>query len=272
MICDDSLADLLERYIYSRELKPSTEAYYRRTLHLYREWSGSGNLEHFTPLNVSKFLAAKQATGTSSYYRKGLRNGLVALLRFAGHAERVRPVKLHSLEPEAWSTSDIAALLEAVPNVATAKHARRWWSTLIQAAWYTGLSQCDLLELRRNQIDARGVVRTSRSKTGKPVVAWIPLEVVEHCQEGLVWPWPSTKEWFRQVFARIVKAAGLHGSFKKLRKSSGSSVEKLHPGRGHEHLANDRAIFERHYHARQNVEPLRPESLTTTEPDLFRLG
>lgn len=57
------------------------------------------------------------------------------------------------------------------------------------------------------------------------------------------------------MFGRIVARAGLFGTFKRLRKSSGSLVEAAAPGMGHKHLGNTRAIFEKHYEARRLTRP-----------------
>lgn len=58
--------------------------------------------------------------------------------------------------------------------------------------------------------------------------------------------WASA-ESFRKEARKLISAAGLPGSLKWLRSGSGSNFERLHPGRGHEHLGNTRAVFEAHY-------------------------
>jgi hypothetical protein len=78
-----------------------------------------------------------------------------------------------------------------------------------------------------------------------------------------VWGKMMAVETFRQTFSRIVRKAGLTGSFKKLRKSCGTSVEMLYPGRGHLALGNTRRVFELHYMSRLmlNEKPVGPEKL-----------
>lgn len=55
----------------------------------------------------------------------------------------------------------------------------------------------------------------------------------------------------------------MEGSIGKLRHSSGTAAEIIHPGHGHEHLGNTRDVFERHYLDLQKVCSLRvqPPSL-----------
>jgi hypothetical protein len=82
----------------------------------------------------------------------------------------------------------------------------------------------------------------------------LPPEIVATIRKscpprGPIIDFDRTPEWFRLRFRGLVQKAGLHGSFKTLRKTSGSLVELSHPGTGHKHLGNSRAIFERHYEA-----------------------
>ncbi len=246
---------LLESYLLARELKPSSERWYREVAGLFSKWNGG----ELTAVNVSRFLAAQQASGRSADYRKSLRNGLVALLRFHGDSGKVRPVKLTALRHVAWTRDEISALLQAVESVITGKADQRYWRTLIEAAYWSGLSQCDLHILQRQNVDRDGTVRGERSKTGKPFLTYIPPPLVSHVPSGTIWPLRTSREYFRRVFHKIVLKAGLRGTFKTLRKSSGTSVERLHPGQGHRHLANSRAIFERHYWFERDAKPLRPE-------------
>lgn len=253
------VASLLEAYLLSRELKSSSEEWYRDVIRIFSEWAGDDSALCLTAENISRFLADKQHAGRSSYYRKSLRNGLVTLLRFHGDSGKVRPVKLTSLAHRTWDRAEIPLLVAAVDLVRAAKSSREYWRTIIQAAYWSGLSECDLHKLQRKQIESDGTVRGERQKTGKPFLTYIPPELAAHVAAGLVWPLKTSGEYFRRVFHKIVAAAGLVGTFKTLRKSSGTSVEKLHPGQGHRHLANSRAIFERHYWFEKDAKPLRPE-------------
>ena len=80
----------------------------------------------------------------------------------------------------------------------------------------------------------------------------------------LIWPlWGRLGCW-RRAAKRLVRAAGLPGSIGRLRHSSGTAVEIKHPGRGHEHLGNTRAVFERNYLDHQMIEgnKVLPDSLS----------
>jgi integrase len=141
-----------------------------------------------------------------------------------------------------------------------------FWKTIIPAAWYTGLSFCDLLRVERSNILPGGVLVIERSKTKKRVVVWLPPELTRQLHQrfpGRLWVLTTSQEYFRRQFKKIAAAAGLTGSFKKLRKSSGTAIEILHPGRGHEHLGNTRQVFEQHYLsvAAMPLKPLKPPTI-----------
>lgn len=259
---ETTVLGLLERYVLDHDLRASTTTQYRRIVGIFVRESGCSALADFTADAVSKFLAAKQSAERSSYYRKSLRNTLVALLRYHGDRERVRPVKLHQLHHEAWSPAEVRSLIAAVASVFPCdRRRRRYWETLIEAAWYSGLSEVDLHRVTRRDVDRRGVVHWNRSKTGAAIVVVIPPRLFAHAEDdGPIWPLPWSGEWFRSQFAAIVRAAGLRGSFKQLRRSSGTSVERLHPGVGHRHLGNTPKVFAAHYDCTV-PEPLMPEPL-----------
>lgn len=75
--------------------------------------------------------------------------------------------------------------------------------------------------------------------------------------------WPYDLSHFRRHFGKIVKGAKVNrGTFKWLRRASGSYVEALQPGAGHKHLGHQSAaVFAKHYDARLGAAtlPLPPE-------------
>jgi hypothetical protein len=177
----------------------------------------------------------------------------VAILRHADYAGRVRPVKLPPLANETWTTSEVLRLVGAARQYRFPRDPD-YWPSIIAAGYYSGFGQCDLERITREAVAHDGTVVLHRSRTGKREVGWIPLEVIA-CRPhtGPLWERPFTVEMFRRHFAKIVNAAGLSGSFKRLRKSSGTTVEEKNPGMGHLHLANTRAVFERHYLSANHV-------------------
>lgn len=265
-----TIVDLVESYVLSRELAESSVDYYRRISRVLCTWANRRvPADEFNVDLVNRFLRDKQAAGRSCYYRKSLRNALRALLGFhlgATVRGQIRPVKLEPLQPAAWSAEEVARLIDACSCLKCAER-QDYMRTLIAVAYYTGLSQIDLHRIERRDFDLLGVIRTKRSKTGRRVVAAIPPALLSSLDSrpptGPLWPCLTSRESLRKVFNRIVRKAGLRGTFKTLRNSSGTAVEKLHPGRGHEHLGNTRQIFERHYldETKDDKGPLQPPEL-----------
>lgn len=265
MATSRGLNAIVSDYVLSRELSQNTIDHYYRCESYIRSWHGGDISEaEFTADLISRFLLAKQQQGCSSFYRQSLRNALVAFLHFSGKSGKVRTVKLDELDPQSWSPEEVARLIEATDKL---RGNRPFWRTIIPAGYYSGLTQIDLVRVDRGWIDAGGILRTRRTKTGKRVVARLPSWLVaELPAEGLCWPWKTSDENFRLIFGRIVKWAGLTGSFKKLRKSAGTEAERLHPGQGHLLLSNSRLVFERHYLASTNLDPIGPGQIPIDRP------
>ncbi len=252
------LSEILDAYLLTHEVEVDTADHYRRCVNVLVTWAGMDILaSKFTSDLLNRFLQAKQEAGRASYYRKSLRNVLGAILRFhCGGQMRgtLRPVKLEELEPESWTPEEIGGLVAACDTLPQEK--RSYWRTLIPAGYYTGLERVDLQRLWRKHIAESGAIHFARHKTGKRVLVWMPLELVSvidatRPQDAPLWAWEKSAEWFRRQFGEIVEAAGLSGSFKRLRKTSGTWVDIDFPGRGHSHLGHDRKIFETHYRDRR---------------------
>lgn len=263
--------DLLDDYLLTHDLKEESAGYYRRMIGVLCSWARRRvPLSDFTIDLVNHLLLDKQRSGLASSYRKSLRSGLRALLSHhcgGSVTGKLRPVKIEDLIIEVWSAEEVQRIIDAC-NYMRDPRMRQWWKTIIAAGYYTGFSNCDLWALSVRAIDERGIVAIKRAKTGKPVVARIPepwLNEIRTLVRGrdLVWGRPMSKESFRRTFRRIAEKAGLNGTFKKLRKSCGTSVEMLYPGRGHIALGNSRTIFERHYFGRKQIDndPMGPSEL-----------
>jgi integrase len=250
-----TLLQSLESHLLKADLTGESERWYRCVAAVFVRWhGGDGELVAET---ISRFLKAKQEAGCSSHYCKSLRNGLLAVMRETVDGRHVRTVKAVRLDPHSWTTGDLKTLVEALGVLAP--HKRAFYRGVVLAGYHTGLAMCDLARLTRADFQAEGTLLYRRRKTGSEVVVWLPPALLaELPPEGPLFPRRWSGEQFRKDFRRIVRAAGLVGTFKTLRKTSGTQAELL-TGRGHEHLANSRKVFEAHYLDRRLVhrEPIR---------------
>lgn len=253
-----TLKGALTHYTLYRTLAPETVAWYARAVSVYCSWAGSDvPLQDFNGQRISEMLLDKQRAGRSAYYVKSLRGGLVALLREVrgeSPVERVRSIRCPPLDPHALKPAEVEWLLVAVASLPPAS---RWrYRLMIALGYYTGLDACDIWRIELKHFGRDGSLFFRREKTGSPVYVRVPPEVMaeihEHCpRKGPILKMGVSKEWFRRVIAGLFAKAKLQGTFKTLRKSSGSGVEDEHPGTGHKHLGNTRAIFERHYESKR---------------------
>lgn len=269
-----SVLKILGSYLLQHELKRTSEAQMATILKVFLNWVGVPDMptEHFTAERINEFLLSKQREGKSSHYRRSLRNSLKALYRFAndGAGEPIRPVRLESLEPESWTADEIEKLIAACDELSYRD--RNWWRTFILVAYYSGLNACDIHRLEKRHIPANGCVAFARAKTGKRVFFGLPQEVVAEVYaiapaEGPIWALHTSQEAFRMRFNRLVRLAGIRaGTFKRIRKTSGTLVEVANPGQGHRHLGNEPAIFSRHYEDKTVTQSV------PTMPVVLRMG
>ncbi len=116
----------------------------------------------------------------------------------------------------------------------------------------TGMRPGDLLRIGWENLRGEQI-HWVQQKTGKPLARPIPTWVADLIYRTFPRGRPA---WFggvisynrmRLYFAKISEMARLHGTMRKIRRSSGNSVEVKHPGFGHRHLGNTRAVFDKHY-------------------------
>jgi integrase len=160
---------------------------------------------------------------------------------------------------ECYTVEEVRAILAAAKRVVgdypngVAKS--RYWTAAILLAWDTGIRRGDVWLFRRDAVRPDGSVRIVQHKTGQLVTAKLrPVTVAAIQVIGLPQPlkWSLDPSFFGRHFAKIVKQSGVcRGSFKWLRRASGSYVEMIHPGAGHKHLGHSTPqIFDRHYDAK----------------------
>lgn len=168
----------------------------------------------------------------------------------------IRRYRKNAPSPESWTPDEVDRLLaaaRALPGEHKGVRRLLWWEAYIRVAYETGLRPVDIQRLTISQFDDFGVVSLIQHKTSVLVVRRVSDSTLDLLakinREPLFGDWIGIDQrtmWF----ARIVAAAGLTGTFYKLRSTCGTLVEHHHPGKGHVALGNGRAVFERHYWAR----------------------
>lgn len=254
-------------YSLIRDVKPGTLRQYVIVADLVERWAGGPvPLEQLDERSVSEWLRDYAAT-VKPHTVRGKKSMLLALWRAAADdglaeepsARRVRRVRLPELVPTAWRKDEVEQLLTYVKSL---KRRHRcglsraaWWDLAVRCAWDSGLRWADLVALRVDAIAADGTATVVQSKTAKlstfrlsPTTMDALRATLAACPRALVCPWPASGETFRDQFTLIVQRAGIRaGTWKWIRRGSGTDVEMQLAGAGHRHLGNTRQVFERSY-------------------------
>lgn len=253
-----TLQDYLVRYNISRDIKPSTLEHYQWVIHSLDSFVGHETcVEELSADLVNGYLLWLRDNGRSPFTCKQRRASLLVIWRAAAEEElapqvkqsKVRSVRVPDPPKDVWSPDEVKLLLEASAVLGglfrNMKIERAmYFRTLIAAAYDSGLRRSDLHALPIKSIKSRTVV--TQLKTGRCVVARFSERTEEEIadfvlgrERELVWPkWSDHRGVFSRMFQKIVVAAGLTGSFSKIRKTSCTEVERLQPGVGWLHLGH----------------------------------
>ena len=245
-----TVSEYAARYATIREIVSGTARQYVITAAIFERWAGRPVLlTELEELLVSAWLrdyAVDHAPDTV----RSKRNGLLALWRAAAEeylceppSRRVRTARTPWTPREAWTVDEVRQLLAAASTLprwhSCGLRRRDWWPLAIRLAWDTALRWGDLVRLRVDHLDGDRFA-ICQSKTGRPssgrlnasTVAAIE-ESLSACPRAVLVPWPRSHETFTDQVRRLVAKSGVSpGSWKWLRRGSGSNVEGKSPGRG----------------------------------------
>jgi integrase len=254
-------------YSLVRDVKTSTLRQYVIVADLVERWAGRPvRLEELDEASVSEWLRDYSAS-VAPHTAKGKKNMLLALWRAASDdglasepsARRVRRVRVPQLVPTAWTREEVEQLLAAAARLPRRHRCglsrAAWWDLAIRVAWDSGLRWGDLVALQVAVVQPDGTASVCQAKTRK--VATFKLSAttmavlrasLAACPRSLVCPWPASPETFRTQVRRLVAKAGIRpGTWRWIRRGSGTDVEVQLGGAGHRHLGNTRQVFDSSY-------------------------
>jgi integrase len=255
-------------YSLTRDIKPGTLRQYVIVADLVERWAGRPvRLDELDERSVSEWLRDYSATVKPDTVRSK-KNQLLALWRAAADdglaqepsARRVRRVRIPEKVVEAWTREEVERLLRAAATLPRRHRCglRRavWFDLAIRVAWDSGLRWGDLINVRVDAVRPDGTT-VVQSKTGKAITFRLSqgtldalAATLKECPRTLVCPWPASHETFNDQVRLLVKKAGIRsGTWKWIRRGSGSDVEAQLEGAGHRHLGNTRSVFEKSYAA-----------------------
>jgi integrase len=266
---DRSVVDFADEYDLDRGLTKESARQYRYAAKSITDWAGRavrvGELDSDT---FNRWLRDLQSGHLSPSTVANRRRHLLALWRAAADAQlceepprRLRPVKIPYAPPRAWTVDEVRALLQVTEKLRRTRRGKMprnvWWTLAVRIAWDSGLRGVDVLRLKVDDIQPDGLVVIGQSKTNRPTLFRLSTGTMRMLAESLtahprklVVPWGATKESFRRQFANIVQKAGIRrGTWKWIRRSSATDVEKACPGAGASHLghAHGSTVAAKHY-------------------------
>jgi len=262
-----------ESYSLRRDVKESTLRQYIISAELFERWAGRPILlQELDEDSLSAWLRDYSETA-SPHTVRGKKTMILALWRAAADdrladepiARRVRRVRLPEIPVDAWTREEVERLLVAcsyLPRRHPCGLTRAaWFDLAVRVAWDSGVRKGDLFNLPVSAIRPDGSGQWTQSKTAK-VIAFqlsrtttdILVASLKLCPRALLCPWPSSHETFGEQVALLVQKAGVRpGTWKWIRRGSGSDVEAQAPLSGHEHLGNTRRVFEQSYACRSII-------------------
>lgn len=254
-------------YSLTRDIRPGTLRQYVIVADLVERWAGRPVLlEELDERSVSEWLRDYSATVSPATVR-GKKAMLLALWRAAADdglaleplGRRVRRVRVPERVVTAWTKAEVEQLLAAAAALPRRHRCglrrSQWWDLAIRVAWDSGLRWGDLVRLTVASVGPDGACTVVQSKTGRQAVFRLSAGTLEAlrasltaCPRTLVCPWPASGETFRAQVDRLVARAGVRpGTWKWIRRGSGTDVELQAPGLGHRHLGNSPSVFRASY-------------------------
>jgi len=264
-----NLIDFVEDYDLERGLTKEAARQYRYAAKSMDDWAGRNvSVNELDANTFNRWLRDIQESHLSPQTVLNRRRHLLAMWRAAADEgmcdeppRRLRPVKAPYQAPRAWTVEEVQAVLDVCKKLRRTRSGKiprsTQWSLAVRVAWESGMRFVDVTRLKCDDIQPDGLVVIGQSKTARPTIFRLSPSTLLLLQESLkdhprklACPWASSKESFRRQFSLIVSRAGVRkGTWKWIRRSSATDVEKACPGAGASHLghAHGSTIAAKHY-------------------------
>jgi integrase len=268
------LEDFLEQYLNARPVCEGYAKTLRKRTAKLQEFAGRTELvEVLNEATINSFLS--QLNGLSPFTKNKYRADFLAIWRAAADDDKVPYPRSRRIRRERTVAQIIECYLEHEARSLTvaAEHLvgaypngiarRQFWPAAIRAGWDTGLRRGDLWRIDVKKIRKDRTMLIVQSKTGQQItVRFHPSTIKAINRAGGTLEWVLCEWCFGVHFQEVVALSGIsRGTFRWLRRGSGSRIDADNPGQGHKHLGNGRQVFERHYDAKlgDGQRPMPPE-------------
>lgn len=246
-----NLKAFLDKYVNEHQLKPSTEEHYRYTVQQFEKVVSkpgrSFTVQAITARHINTYLRELEATGRTYHTIKGRRNNMLILWREARRqglnkhpddcVRKLRPVQVLV---EAWDTDQVRKLKSTAQSWVGQRKLEDgtdeglYFLAYICTGWDSGLRRGDLWRLPADQIKQR--FWWIQAKTGGRVLVELHQSTIDIIQQLVAsgprrkcpMNWPYHKRTFSKHANELIKAAGLTGTLKYLRRGCGTDLAVKH--------------------------------------------
>lgn len=262
MIGTDPLESALAEYLISHRLCVSSTWQLRHTVELFGRWLGrKPQITDLADGEVSRWLCSLE-DAFSQRTVAGHRVNLLSLWRACAACGVCDPPCCVRREPKpapmpiAWTLDELHRLLDACQcpsgSFRDGRGRAMYLTTLVRAAYDTGLRRSDLWQLERDQVRPDGTVVIRQHKTGHPhnpqlrQIALTGFQLLSG-DRPLRCPYASTGAWYR-FWESITQQAGIRpGCLQMIRRTGASYVERDQPGSATRYLGHRTPGMARHY-------------------------
>lgn len=259
-----TLTEFSDRYVRARRVSAAYGANIRRRAAAIERHAHQRDIDRvLSEPVVNEFLASLDR---SPFTIRSYRSDLLALWNAAADADlvpypvarRIPCPHVPELLIECYTLGEARGILAAARDASgvypNGVPKRLYWPAVIQLAWDSGLRRGDVWLFRRDAVRPDGSLRLVQHKTGRALSVRLrpaTLAALKAIDRPLPCAWSLDPSFFGRHFKRLIAAAGVNrGTFKWLRRASGSYVEAAFPGSGHRHLGHSqRVVFDRFYDA-----------------------
>ncbi|QDT75760.1 tyrosine-type recombinase/integrase [Lacipirellula limnantheis] len=267
----NNIFEFAEQYIAARDLSDLYAMRLTLAADRLATFARSDLLEDcFTEISVNRFLSSHPPE-TSPRTVRSYRSDVLALWNAAADldlvpypvARRIKRPKCPALVIDCFSVEEVRLIVAQAERchpytMSNGINRRQYWPAAIRLAWDTGLRRGDVWKFRKSWIRPDGSARIVQNKTGQALTVRLhpsTIEALNAIPFDLATKWPSSDangSRFSKQFKDICRSAGVfRGTFKWLRRGSGSYVEAVQPGAGGKHLGHSSPqVFGQHYDAR----------------------
>jgi len=269
------LASFVAHYSRRRDLSPSSETHLAFAVRSLEAHAGRPlELSSLTCELIDGWIAARLSAGRSRILVHRQRGAVLTLWR-AAHAaglaaqlpEDVRMVRVRLDPPRAWQPDEFVLLLAAIDRLhgafACGVPRRLFLRALALVGYYSGLRPSDLRRLRAADISTTGRLVVRVQKTGQVFDCLLPADALAAIAatqpERRELLFPISRKTLCAAWRSLIKAAGIAGTPKWLRRTGATRCEQQQPGSAMAYLGHRTpGLAHRHYVDSRQIASQRP--------------